>query len=64
MRFYRSKFSTPPQGSGHFLVGVVDYLAEELITNPDAPFMTETASEETETRLLAAARCGVVRLRR
>ena len=47
-RFYRSKFSTPPPGSGHFLVGVVDYLAEELITNPDAPFMTETASEETE----------------
>ena len=35
-------------GSGHFLVGVVDYLAEELITHPDAPHMTETASEETE----------------
>ena len=35
-------------GSGHFLVGVVDYLAEELITHPDAPHMTETASDETE----------------
>ena len=42
------KVLDPATGSGHFLVGVVDYLAEELITNPDAPFMTETASEETE----------------
>ncbi len=38
----------PAIGSGHFLVGVVDYLAEELITHPDAALMTETASEETE----------------
>ena len=42
------KILDPATGSGHFLVGVVDYLAEELITNPDAPFMTETGSEETE----------------
>ena len=42
------KVLDPATGSGHFLVGVVDYLAEELITHPDAPLMTETASEETE----------------
>ena len=42
------KILDPATGSGHFLVGVVDYLAEELITHPDAAFMTETASEETE----------------
>ena len=42
------KILDPATGSGHFLVGVVDYLAEELITHPDAPHMTETASEETE----------------
>ena len=42
------KVLDPAAGSGHFLVGVVDYLAEELITHPDAPFMTETGSEETE----------------
>ncbi len=42
------KVLDPATGSGHFLVGVVDYLAEELITHPDAPFMTETGSEETE----------------
>ena len=42
------KILDPATGSGDFLVGVVDYLAEELITHPDAPHMTETASEETE----------------
>ena len=42
------KVLDPATGSGHFLVGVVDYLAEELITHPDAALMTETASEETE----------------
>ena len=42
------KILDPATGSGHFLVGVVDYLVEELITHPDAAFMTETASEETE----------------
>ena len=42
------KVLDPATGSGHFLVGVVDYLAEELITHPEAPHMTETASEETE----------------
>ena len=42
------KILDPATGSGHFLVGVVDYLAEELITHPDAAHMTETASEETE----------------
>ena len=42
------KILDPATGSGHFLVGVVDYLAEELITHPDAGYMTETASEETE----------------
>ena len=42
------KILDPATGSGHFLVGVVDYLAEELITHPDALHMTETASDETE----------------
>ncbi len=42
------KILDPATGSGHFLVGVVDYLAEELITHPDAPHMTETASDEPE----------------
>ena len=42
------KILDPATGSGHFLVGVVDYLAEELITHPAAPHMTETGSEETE----------------
>ena len=42
------KILDPATGSGHFLVGVVDYLAEELITHPDAAFMTETTDAETE----------------
>ena len=42
------KILDPATGSGHFLVGVVDYLAEELITHPDAAYMTDTGSEETE----------------
>ena len=42
------KILDPATGSGHFLVGVVDYLAEELITHPGAAYMTETGSEETE----------------
>ena len=42
------KVLDPATGSGHFLVGVVDYLAEELITHPDAPHMTQAGSEETE----------------
>ena len=42
------KILDPATGSGHFLVGVVDYIAEELITHPDAAYMTETGSEETE----------------
>ena len=42
------KILDPATGSAHFLVGVVDYLAEELITHPDAPHITETADAETE----------------
>ena len=42
------KILDPATGSGHFLVGVVDYLAEELITHPDAPYITETTDEDTE----------------
>ncbi|MYE88780.1 N-6 DNA methylase [Candidatus Poribacteria bacterium] len=42
------KILDPATGSGHFLVGVVDYLAEELITHPDAPDITETTDAETE----------------
>ena len=42
------KILDPATGSGDFLVGVVDYLAEELITHPDAPHITETTDAETE----------------
>ncbi len=42
------KILDPATGSGHFLVGVVDYLAEELITHPDAPHITERTDAETE----------------
>ena len=42
------KILDPATGSGHFLVGVVDYLAEELITHPDAPHITEATDEDTE----------------
>ena len=42
------KVLDPATGSGHFLVGVVDYLAEELITHPDAPHIAETTDEDTE----------------
>ena len=42
------KILDPATGSGHFLVGVVDYLAEELITHPDAPPVAERTDEETE----------------
>ncbi len=42
------KVLDPATGSGHFLVGVVDYLAEELITHPDAPPVAETTDEDTE----------------
>ncbi len=42
------KILDPATGSGHFLVGVVDYLAEELITHPGAPHITETTDAETE----------------
>ena len=42
------KILDPATGSGHFLVGVVDYLAEKLGTHPDAPHITETTDAETE----------------
>ena len=42
------KILDPATGSGHFLVGVVDYLTEELVTHPDAPHITERTDEETE----------------
>ena len=42
------KILDPATGSGHFLVGVVDYLAEELITHPGAPHIAETTDTETE----------------
>ena len=35
----RLKVLDPAMGSGHFLVGVIDYLALELATHPDAPPM-------------------------
>ena len=43
----RLKVLDPAMGSGHFLVGVIDYLALELATHPDSPPMT-TGDTDTE----------------
>ena len=43
----RIKVLDPAMGSGHFLVGVIDHLALELATHPDAPPMT-TGDADTE----------------
>ena len=43
----RIKVLDPAMGSGHFLVGVIDHLALELATHPDAPAMT-TGDTDTE----------------
>ena len=43
----RLKVLDPAMGSGHFLVGVIDHLALELATHPDAPAMT-TGDTDTE----------------
>ena len=58
------KILDPATGSGHFLVGVVDYLAEELITHPDAPHIAETRERRDRTRILATAGRRILRLRR
>ena len=44
---FRLKVLDPAMGSGHFLVGVIDHLALELATHPDAPPMT-TGDTDTE----------------
>ena len=41
------KVLDPAMGSGHFLVSVIDHLALELATHPDAPAMT-TGDADTE----------------
>ena len=43
----RLKVLDPAMGSGHFLIGVIDYLALELATHPDAPLMM-TGDIDTE----------------
>ncbi|MXZ00261.1 N-6 DNA methylase, partial [Candidatus Poribacteria bacterium] len=43
----RLKVLDPAMGSGHFLIGVIDHLALELATHPDAPAMT-TGDTDTE----------------
>ncbi len=43
----RLKVLDPAMGSGHFLVGVIDYLALKLATHDDAPSMT-TGGPDTE----------------
>ena len=43
----RLKVLDPAMGSGHFLVGVIDHLALELATHPNAPPMT-TGDTDTE----------------
>ncbi len=40
------KILDPATGSGHFLVGVVDYLAEELVTHPEAPTLADDSDRE------------------
>ncbi|MCZ6677710.1 MAG: N-6 DNA methylase [Candidatus Poribacteria bacterium] len=40
------KILDPATGSGHFLVGVVDYLAEELVTHPQAPSISDDSDTE------------------
>lgn len=44
---WRLKVIDPAMGSGHFLIGVIDYLALELATHPDAPPMV-TGDIDTE----------------
>ena len=44
----RVKVLDPAMGSGHFLVGVIDYLALELATHPDAPPSMEPGDDDTE----------------
>lgn len=43
----RLKVLDPAMGSGHFLVSIIDHLALELATHPDAPAMT-TGDADTE----------------
>ena len=43
----RIKVLDPAMGSGHFLVGVIDHLALELATHPNAPAMT-AGDDDTE----------------
>ena len=44
----RIKVLDPAMGSGHFLVGVIDHLALELATHPDAPPSMVTGDDDTE----------------
>ena len=44
----RIKVLDPAMGSGHFLVEVIDHLALELATHPDAPLSTATGDDDTE----------------
>ena len=44
----RIKVLDPAMGSGHFLVGVIDHLALELATHPDAPSSMATGDDDTE----------------
>ena len=43
----RLKVLDPAMGSGHFLIGVIDYLALELVTHPDTPPL-QTGDVDTE----------------
>jgi len=43
--FLRLKVLDPAMGSGHFLIGVIDYL--ELVTHPDTPPL-QTGDVDTE----------------
>ena len=57
----RLKVLDPAMGSGHFLVGVIDYLALQLAKHYDAPSMT-TGGPRHRNRILAQTRCRNVYL--
>lgn len=48
----RLKVLDPAMGSGHFLVGAIDYLALQLATHPDAPLMSARVENTPDTGLV------------
>ena len=48
----RLKVLDPAMGSGHFLVGAIDYLALQLATHPDAPLMSARVESAPDAGLV------------